>query len=329
MSATLSKEKEVALQAVVAASRVCMRAQSNIEKQGTITKVDRTPVTVADYSSQAVVCRILKEAFSPDPIIAEETSELLGRAENARLLSRVTEAAKSVFPDATDDSVRQWIDLSTKDIAPRYWCLDPIDGTKGFLRGDQYAIALALVIEGMVRLGLLACPNLPEYFQTPGSSRGIVFVAVKGEGAFQMPFGSSKMVPIKVSSRERDEGVRFCESFEPSHSDHQLHEEIGRRLGIVESPIKMDSQAKYGIVARGDASIYLRLPSPKTPDYREKIWDHAAGTLLVQEAGGRVSDAFGKPLNYGISYKLVENRGVIATNGALHDQILFALSLIG
>jgi 3'(2'), 5'-bisphosphate nucleotidase len=88
----------------------------------------------------------------------------------------------------------------------------------------------------------------------------------------------------------------------------------------------MDSQAKYGVVARGDATLYLRLPSAKHADYREKIWDHAAGTLIIQAAGGRVTDMHGKPLDLTSDYKMRDNRGVVASHGARHDAVIEALA---
>ena len=71
-------------------------------------------------------------------------------------------------------------------------------------------------------------------------------------------------------------------------------ERIVSRLGLKLAAQKLDGQVKYGIVASGDADLYLRIPNPRTPLYREKIWDHAAGLLLVEEAGGMVTDVDGK-----------------------------------
>ena len=325
MSGRVNAEREAALRGALAAGALCERVQREMVSQETITKTDRSPVTVADYASQAVICRILRESLGSDPIVAEETSRELRRSENAGLLSRVTHFVRSFFPEASDDRVCQWIDFGTRRIAPRYWCLDPIDGTKGFLRGDQYAVAIALVIGGEVQLGALACPNLPADLDRPDGPKGVVFLAVRGEGAFQMGIGDERMIPIKVSDSDNRSRVRFCESLESGHADHSTHGEISRRLGIVEPPIRMDSQAKYGILARGEASIYLRLPSPKTPDYREKVWDHAAGSILVEEAGGRVSDTLGKPLEFDAGYKLTNNVGVIASNGRVHEEVLSAV----
>jgi 3'(2'), 5'-bisphosphate nucleotidase len=87
--------------------------------------------------------------------------------------------------------------------------------------------------------------------------------------------------------------------------------------------VRLDGQTKYAVVARGEVSIYLRLPARE--DYREKIWDHAAGMIVVEEAGGRVSDAMGKPLDFSWGRYLELNRGIVATNGPIHDRVLRAV----
>lgn len=68
----------------------------------------------------------------------------------------------------------------------RHWALDPIDGTKGFLRGGQYAVCLALIVDGIVQVGVIGCPNLPLNHQQPEGERGALFIAVRGQGAFQV-----------------------------------------------------------------------------------------------------------------------------------------------
>ena len=98
---------------------------------------------------------------------------------------------------------------------------------------------------------------------------------------------------------------------------------ISSSLGIQREPVRLDSQAKYAVVARGEGDLYLRLPT--RADYREKIWDHAGGVLVVEEAGGRVSDIDGKPLDFTQGRELSANRGVVVTNGKLHDDVLKAI----
>lgn len=88
----------------------------------------------------------------------------------------------------------------------------------------------------------------------------------------------------------------------------------------------MDSMCKYGIVARGDASFYLRIPGSKS--YTEKIWDHTAGSILVCEAGGKVTDIMGYPLNFTLGRTLDSNRGILASNSLLHQHVLYSLKKV-
>ena len=78
---------------------------------------------------------------------------------------------------------------------------------------------------------------------------------------------------------------------------------------------------------RGEAEAYLRLP--RDAEYQEKIWDHAAGVLVVTEAGGRVTDVFGQALDFGHGRVLAANRGVIVTNGHVHNAVLEAIAALG
>ena len=66
------------------------------------------------------------------------------------------------------------------------WTLDPIDGTKGFLRGEQYAVCLALIVDARVQLGVIGCPNLLVDASKPDGPRGCLFVATRGQGAEQV-----------------------------------------------------------------------------------------------------------------------------------------------
>jgi 3'(2'), 5'-bisphosphate nucleotidase len=91
----------------------------------------------------------------------------------------------------------------------------------------------------------------------------------------------------------------------------------------------MDSQAKSVLLAAGEGDLIFRLLSPRRPDYQEKIWDQAAGAILVQEAGGRVSDLTGAPLDFSAGRTLARNAGVVASNGLLHDAALEAIRLAG
>jgi HAL2 family 3'(2'),5'-bisphosphate nucleotidase len=336
MSQCYDREQTAAIRAVRKAARLCRAVGSGIRPE-ILDKKDKSPVTVADFGSQAVICRALAEAFPIDPIIAEEDSAELRQAGNAALLGKVVEHVRAIEPgsDPLAEDVCGWIDRgATGQYCDRFWTVDPIDGTKGFLRGEQYAVALALVVDGDVVVACLACPNLNMTIG-PGAdpgTRGVIFTAVRGQGAFAVPMdqeGEDHLcsVPIKVSENDDPAASRFCESVESGHSAHGDAAAIAARLGISELPVRMDSQAKYGVVARGEADIYLRMPT--RADYREKIWDHAAGALIVEEAGGTVTDIIGRPLEFHHGRELSANRGVIATNGRLHKSVLEAMRTLG
>lgn len=321
MEQTLTRELEVAVDAVRQASQVCRQVQANLVTADTLEKKDRSPVTVADFASQAVVCAGLAGVFPDDPVVGEEGSAALRGDDNATMRAAVTQHVQSVLADATPNDVLEWIDRGgASGDTPRYWTLDPIDGTKGFLRGEQYAVALALIEEGQVVLGVLGCPNLPM-----GDEPGALIVAVRGEGAWMLSLDGQGTdgQAIGVTDVADPSTARFCESVESGHSDQGAAAQIANTLGIANDPVRMDSQVKYAAVARGDAEIYLRLPT--RADYREKIWDHAAGMIVVQEAGGTVTDVTGKALDFTHGRTLEANRGIIATAGRIHDPVVKAV----
>ncbi|MEM7153612.1 MAG: 3'(2'),5'-bisphosphate nucleotidase [Myxococcota bacterium] len=315
---TYEKELEVATQAVVQAAGICSSIQGKIG-EGMLEKKDRSPVTVADYCSQALVCRALSQSLPDDPVVAEEDTKDLRTPEHASVLERMITELSAVGVSDTDEILRL-VDLGNAPAtSSRFWTLDPIDGTKGFLRGQQYAIALGLLVDGKVVLGALACPNL-----SIGEEKGVVLTAVRGQGAYAAPISNpSARTKITVSPTDDPSQARTCESVESGHSAHDVSAQVVQRLGIAVDPVRLDSQAKYAVVAQGQAEIYLRLPTRK--DYQEKIWDHAAGSIVVEEAGGRVTDVLGQPLDFSQGRTLANNRGVVASNAAVHDRFLQTL----
>jgi 3'(2'), 5'-bisphosphate nucleotidase len=327
MPDTYDRERAVALDAVRSAARLCQTVQADIDS-GVMQKEDRTPVTVADFGSQALICKVLQDQFPADPVIAEEDSEAL--AENEEIFDAVVDRVGAEVASANRPLTRAWIDHgNAESYSDRFWTLDPIDGTKGFVRGDQYAIALALIVDGRPQVAALACPNLPSRFGTDDpSSVGQAFLAVRGQGTMQVPLDAdSRDAPVEIQTSDVADAAegRFTESFVSSHSSHDMAVQVGNRLGIDDEPLRIDSQAKYAVVARGSAEIYFRLPRPGST-YVEKIWDHAAGSLVVEAAGGTVTDMHGEPLDWTHAPLLSENEGIVATNGRFHEDVLAALN---
>ncbi len=312
-------ERAAAIEAVRAAIDLCRGAQGRLAAGETLTKGDESPVTVADFAAQAIVCATLTERLGAIDLVGEEDAADLRSDERSTLRDGVTALVRAQRGQyIRDETVLDWIGVGSADGSTgRFWTLDPIDGTKGFLRGDQYAIALALIDDGEVVLGVLGCPNLPN----DDGSVGALFAADRGSCAAQ--YGDRDVLhPVRVAAPTSLAEARFCESVESGHSNHDDAARIASLLGITAEPHRIDSQCKYGAVARGDASIYLRLPTRS--DYREKIWDHAAGKFVVERAGGRVTDVHGSPLDFGHGRRLERNVGVIATDGRFHDEVVAA-----
>jgi 3'(2'), 5'-bisphosphate nucleotidase len=320
------RELAAAIDAVRAAARICRTVAHRLVTADTLEKKDQSPVTVADFASQAIVCRGLERAFPGDPVVGEEDATELRGAAPAVRESVLRAVSLELDGDPGMAPMLSWIDRGRAHAdGPRFWTLDPIDGTKGFLRGEQYAVALALIEGGEVVVGLLGCPNLPD----GAGGRGLLFTAVRGEGARRQPLFEptpSEGKPVTVAPVRRAAEARFCESVESAHSDQSSSARIAKLLGITAEPYRIDSQCKYAAVAEGDASIYLRLPTKQ--DYREKIWDHAAGLLVVEEAGGRVTDVAGQPLDFRRGRTLAGNEGVVATCGPIHDEVIGAVKQV-
>ncbi|KPI34481.1 3'(2'),5'-bisphosphate nucleotidase [Cyphellophora attinorum] len=342
------QELKVALLAVARAS-ILTKSVFSAKAKGTISKDDASPVTIGDYGAQALIISAIKKNFPQDEVVGEEEASTLRT--DTSLSSKIWELVKDVkLDDAESDSLLGGPISSESDMLDaidagnsaggnkgRIWALDPIDGTKGFLRGGQYAVCLALMVDGEVQVGVLGCPNLPVddsvaltedigAAATDKEGYGVLFSAIKGQGANSQPLtrkAVGKGHAITVSKITDVSQAVLCESVEPGHSSKGDNADIAAKLGITGKPVQMDSQAKYGSVARGAGDVYLRLPVRK--DYVEKIWDHAAGDLIVREAGGEVTDVQGKRLDFSRGRTLTENKGVVASPKNVHAEVLAAV----
>ncbi len=319
-----SLELDTALRAVARACNAAMAVRREIADAGagTIVKDDKSPVTVADFAAQAVVAAALQHAFGDDPLVGEESSDSLRAVGEEGTRARVVEAVCEATGMSVDEgTVLDWLDRGRAvGDTRRYWVLDPVDGTKGFLRGGQFAVALALIEDGQPTVAVLGCP---AYEASDLTRPGLLLAASRGLGAFEVPlhgFATAARRPLRVDRSKAASACRMCESVESGHTDQSASERIVRELGIHGDALRMDSQAKYAAVARGDADLYLRLPTRK--GYQEKVWDHAAGVLVLQEAGGTITDVDGAPLDFRHGTTLAKNRGVIASACGEHAHIV-------
>jgi 3'(2'), 5'-bisphosphate nucleotidase len=315
----------IAIEAVQKSSEVCRWLRAHPICEQAIAKQDRSPVTIADFASQAVIIHTLHQKLGKCPVVAEEEAGQMQHLKGTALGSTMLEAMGQVIPDLDWDRVIDLIGRGShcggSDHA--FWALDPIDGTKGFLRNEQYAVALALIVNGKPVMGVLGCPNYPiPGFSGQTSSRGRLFYAMKQSGAWSVPLDdpSAKPEKVEVAPTLNLQEIRIAESFESGHSAHGKSADIAATLGIQTPPLRIDSQCKYAAVACGDASLYLRLPVGE--HYEEKIWDHAAGYVLLNEAGGITCDTLGKELDFSRGRTLSANKGVVAAPAKLMNAIL-------
>lgn len=386
----------MAIMSVFAACKVTRHVQPTSSKSvETIAKQDASPVTVGDFASQALALQVLHGRFPNDMFIAEEGSEALQKDEG--LLDKVWNAVNHVGGDILDrEQLVRAIDYGQGKNGPegtseinRVWCLDPIDGTKGFLRGriegGQYCIALGLIEDGAVQISVLGCPNLPlpstpatetvpyglwsegevEESETQqqqsvfSASRGCLFVAVRGCGCYEIPLhvieehmlGSDdtrdasedwsrlQVTPNDASSKPTSQ-AKFALGVERGFSDpkgtvlkiaqviHGPDALVTDEDGVqdIKNSLRMDGQGKYGLLARGDAECFLRLPKEGYVDW---VWDVAAGYLVLEEAGGKMTDVLGREIDFsGIGgpdrrAKLPDHvKGILGSCGGVFHQAL-------
>lgn len=363
------RELDVAVRAVQLACILTQRTQERIlrNEEKADSKTDRSLVTVADWGVQAVISWVLSQTFCDEEVymIAEEDTAALKGMDGIHMLQRVVSAVNECLSSSSvvglnpPDHPLCSIDVlkainkgsSTGGPKGKYWVLDPVDGTLGFVRGDQYAIALSMIEDGEVVLGVLGCPNFPmrkewlcyhhKYYRllsklSPPSPnvwhKGCIFTAQKGGRSWMQPLiwnltdlNIMKMAkPVSVSLIDDPAEASFCEPVEKANSSHSFTAGLASSIGLKKHPLRVYSMAKYGAIARGDAEIFMKFARS---GYKEKIWDHAAGVLIVQEAGGVVTDAGGKPLDFSQGRYLEGlDRGIIACSGKmLHDKLMEAV----
>ncbi len=319
-------ERQVGLEAALSAAKLCEQVRQKMGPEA-MEKKDGTPVTVADFGSQALICRTIANAFPADQIVAEEDGATLGGSGMAGTLEEITEYVQNTVSDATKESVIDWINRGNGNVAPRYWAIDPIDGTKGFLRGAQYAVAVALIEEGEVKLGILACPSLGIYLGDNDEEKGVLFLALRSQGASMFPMKGGPYASIHAADPDQNPNLPLVESVETAHCDHHQQHAVSKAVGVKVPPLRVDGQAKYGIVARGEAALYLRFPSAEAATYLEKIWDHAAGAIIVEEAGGCVTDMRGGALDFLRGPDMLRNQGIIAGHPSIHKKVVEFLRL--
>ncbi len=310
---------EPILRAARQAARLCVIVQQRhiIRHE----KAGHEPVTIADYGSQAILCRALSQYFPEDGVMAEESgAQFMDVLDAERRASVAALVGQVIGQTTTIAQIRGWLDHNAGKETPRLWVIDPIDGTKGFLAGRHYVNAVGIMEDRQPTGGLLAAPAYPggRY------PNGALLHAYNGAAFIEPLDDPSARRRIFVSKEAQLAQFRALESVEKGHSGLARLARVREIAGIHDSLVEQaDSMEKYGRVAAGDAEVYMRLPrSGSTRPHN--IWDHAPGVAILQAAGGTATEVDGTPLDFSTGTTL-NNYGIIASNGTRHAEIIRAV----
>ncbi|KAH6606549.1 hypothetical protein Trco_005702 [Trichoderma cornu-damae] len=327
-----------------------------------IPKDDATPVTIADLGAQALIMASLRGAFPADGYVGEENAEVLRNNEHlSALVFRHAIDANSDF--ARHESVNTDEDLAVTslpglgtreemlallDLAGRgqpgprgrFWVMDPVDGTATFLKGQQYAISLALIEDGKEVLSVVCYPNLSleDGFvaETSVDRRGcgVMLSALRGEGTEYRKLSTEyylgpgrKLEPFPPPVGLSD--LRFVDCLASTSCRLDITEGLAKQIGALPYPgIDLwSSHVRYAALMIGEGEegkhIMVRVPVGARADpSRSYVWDHAGSQLMYTEMGGKITDLDGKDIDFGAGRTLAANWGVVAAPESVHDEVL-------
>ncbi len=278
---------------------------------------------MADICAEVVINERLRKAFPNDCIIGEEDETDCSEA----LLASLQQHIPSLTSKQQLESILQSPQPDAS--STRYWAVDPIDGTKGYIRGDQYAVCIALVDGASLYsvLAALGCPNLMG---------GVVLIAIRDFGVFRAALGEDFSQLESISEAENCDSLQkahFTGAFESAHTKStelaQLMEACSNTLPL----LKIDSQCKYALLALGTAQVYYRRHASgkgivlDAAEYIEAIWDNAPGVLFVEEAGGLVTDFAGNRLTFPPAKHFKVVGGIVASTltPELHAELVLRI----
>lgn len=355
-SSPYMREHEIASLAVQRAFVVAKRVLSCLDR-GKLAKADDSPVSLADFASQALIVAALHEVFPEDIIVGEENAASL--RSNTRLANSVwdlvqeaklddAEAEEQLAKPSSKEEMLDLIDLagnSSPQPYTRVWFLDPIDGTKTYLEGTHYCVVASLIDDGKQVLATFACPHL---FPRPreGSARpsiseaesdvdksegaGYIVSTISGQGVYVRPLRTGALAKIEqIHERKHVNDIKelvFAESTEYCTPQFQERHLIAEELGVPwppTGPVRIFStQLRYVALALGACDVTLR--APLSLDKQPYCWDHAGGIAMYEELGGKVTDLRGKPIDMTVGRKLMGNYGIVAAPANFHGEVLSA-----
>ena len=315
-------ELQPIIDAVRLACELCRRVQES--EAGVSRKSDASPVTLADYGAQALICRALRRRFPEDGVIAEEGGEAFLSLPPAERAQAVRLVARLLGEPVTEDDFFRWLTHGRNVRADRTWVIDPIDGTEGFINGRAYAVCAGTLVEGQPVDGIIGAPV------SPLDEKGTLFYTEGGKAwaePLELSDGASPR-ELHVSDRVDPQSLRAVESYVMGRRSREIADRVYGEAGLDARRIKRyDGMVKYALVAAGAAEVYVRGPrdTRKNP---HKIWDHVAGTALVRAAGGQVTGLDGRAVDFSQGSELRNTLGLLISNGVVHMSLVEVMTRV-
>ncbi|MBV7336607.1 3'(2'),5'-bisphosphate nucleotidase CysQ [Chloroflexi bacterium TSY] len=217
------------------------------------------------------------------------------RSANRHIVERI----QTMYPDDGLLSEESMDDLSrlNKD---RVWIVDPLDGTREFIaRNGEFSIMVGLSVQGRAVLGAVMQPD-----------PGLLYAGIVGEGAFLVEEG--ERVPLTVSECQEPREMVFVSS--RSHRQ-KVTDQIVRALRISRERVSGSVGLKISFISRRQADLYIHAGSGC------KEWDLCAPQALLEAAGGKMTDCWGRPIRYN-KEDVKAHYGFVASNGQKHGEII-------
>jgi 3'(2'), 5'-bisphosphate nucleotidase len=264
-AADFSRELALARNLALEAGKVAMRYHGTPDLE-VERKEEGSPVTRADKEANTVIVEGIARAFPQDGILAEETP---------------------------DDGA--WLS------SERVWMVDPIDGTRDFIRGrDGFSVMIGLCLGERPVLGVV--------FQPVGDR---LYFATQGGGSWLIEAGGA---PMRIQTSDVSEPAKIRLVASKSHRTPVI-DEVRQKLGITDELNVGSVGLKLGLIARGVRDLYVN------PSSKSSAWDSCGPEAILDEAGGRLTDLHGRLLGYR-NKDVRHNDGLVASNGPLHELVL-------
>jgi 3'(2'), 5'-bisphosphate nucleotidase len=310
-------------------------------------KEDRSPVSLADCASQALLVSAIRGAFPNDRIIAEESADDL-RAD-AEMLQKVWDIVSSTKLESNDtdnslaspqsaEDMLNLLEFSDGDSSNegRVWTIDPIDGTMSYLDGCQYTVVAALLVNGIQEVGVVGCPRLSmtdenangcDWTAVSPDEGGCMVSAVRTQGAHVRALSTGSLSPgrpIPYLSKSFDvKNLRIAENARSVRPPFAERHRIADMLGGSWNPMQVCStQLRYVLCALGRCEVVTRFPAVQSQN--AYVWDHAGGILIFSEVGGRTTDVEGRDIDCGRGRRLDGNVGTLGAPATVHSAVLDA-----